>query len=457
MATSPTPSFESLPGGNSIGSFGEPADYLSDSPLTLSGSSPPASDSAICDDFSSGLVSSLDSQSSGSNSSNGPRCTGCKSKQSDAVANCIQCANYLCANCVTAHQFMHCFEGHSVFRINEANGQASLSKIMSTFESNRLTANLKDDPNIVNKLAMNALITAPVVSTTDRSVIAPPSSMSSISSMNGNGMDSAVTTTALTVAAVLSGAANPQINDVTPKQVENLLQIVNEVRNKASDMRAIIKSAENMSARIQNQYTKAQNEITDTYQFYRSMLDERKTELLKELENVYNAKNMSHTVSTTKSQEQVEKILRDCDLVERFAKNGGIQEAITLRRLMESKLQSFLSNIQDLQSSFELDFVSNYQAIQVGVRNTFGYIRSTPELPSKQQPPIARPTSSILTNGSSPSNSVSILKITHITAKVIVQRPPANSESSLLIFGFSSSINSSNSDTHCEFRRLISV
>lgn len=196
------------------------------------------------------------------------------------------------------------------------------------------------------------------------------------------------------------------ISDVTPKQIENLLQIVSEVRSKASDMRAIIKTAENISQRNQTQYAKAQSEISDTYQFYRSMLDERKTELLKELENVYNARNMSHSVSINKSQDQVDKIVRDCDLVERFAKTGGLQEAITLRRLMESKLQSFLSNIQDLQSTYELDFVSNFQAIQVGVRNTFGYIRSTAELPSKQQPPIARPTTANYTNGSSPSNSM---------------------------------------------------
>lgn len=172
--TSPTPSFESLPGGNSIGSFGEPADYLSDSPLTLSGSSPPVSDSAICDDFSSGLVSSLDSQTSqSSNSSNGPRCTGCKSKQSDAVANCIECANYLCANCVTAHQYMHCFEGHSVFRINDTNGQPALSKIMNTFETNRLSVNLKDDSaTMAAKLQMNGM----GASTVSPSVIAPPQS-----------------------------------------------------------------------------------------------------------------------------------------------------------------------------------------------------------------------------------------------------------------------------------------
>ncbi|VEN57106.1 unnamed protein product [Callosobruchus maculatus] len=47
---SPTPSLESLPRANSIGSFGDQHEYLSlsplaDSPLSVSGSSPPVSDS----------------------------------------------------------------------------------------------------------------------------------------------------------------------------------------------------------------------------------------------------------------------------------------------------------------------------------------------------------------------------------------------------------------------------
>lgn len=51
---SPTPSLDSLPRANSIGSFGDHPDYLSlspleDSPLTVSGSSPPASDSVKSD------------------------------------------------------------------------------------------------------------------------------------------------------------------------------------------------------------------------------------------------------------------------------------------------------------------------------------------------------------------------------------------------------------------------
>lgn len=136
MASSPTPSIESLPGANSnsSGSFGEPTtDYLSDSPLTLSGSgtqgsSPPASDSAICDDFlistdqhTSSIIQSLTALTEPAT----PRCGGCKNKKSDAVAKCIDCVNYLCLNCVTAHQFMHCFNGHNVFRLNQLDNSSS--------------------------------------------------------------------------------------------------------------------------------------------------------------------------------------------------------------------------------------------------------------------------------------------------------------------------------------------
>ncbi|XP_037033925.1 brain tumor protein [Bradysia coprophila] len=427
MAASPTPSLESLRGANSIGSFGEPNDYLSDSPLTLSGSSPPVSDSAICDDFSSGIVSSLDSQTSQGSGTGGPRCTGCKSKQSDAVAKCIECANYLCSNCVTAHQFMHCFEGHSVLRINE-NGSSGQSKIMNGFESSRL--NLKDElstaTSVAAKLNMCSLISPPTIGGLTNNIIG-----NSIET-NGSSLKSSSNywctrhksellkffcrTCSITVCKDCIAADHPavlheceHVNDATPKMIENLLQIVSEVRGKANDLRSVIKNCENNAQRIQIQFNKAQNEINETYQFYISMLEERKQELLKELENSYNAKNLSQSLLVNKSQDHVDKVVQACEFVERITKHAGLAEAMMLRKLMENKNQSFIPFIQELQSSYELDFVSNYQAIQVGVRNTFGYIRSSPEIPTKQ-PPIARPTiNNLLTNGSSPSSSTGSL------------------------------------------------
>lgn len=500
MATSPTPSLESLPGANSIGSFGEHNDYLSDSPLTLSGSSPPVSDSAICDDFS-GATSSLESHhqtnssassssasstsssgiggggggGGGSGSGGGPgggiittstgtRCTGCKSKQSDAVAKCIDCVNYLCSNCVTAHQFMHCFDGHSVFRINAfdntitspLNGggnclsdmqnnpisflmqpqtpqpQSQLSKLMMNgfdSQSQQSRFSLKDDP--ISKLSISSLLNGgPPSSNGSNDILAVASAVTSTASTNnsssaGNKQTSqyfctrhknellkffcrTCTVPVCKDCIVMDHPAGlhecEHVQDATPKQIDSLLQIIAEVRSKASDMRQLIKNSEHNSARLQVQYHKAQNEINETYQFFRSMLDERKQELFKELENFFNAKTMSHSVLMAKTQEHVEKVLQSCDCVERVSKHAGLSDALMLRKLMENRLQSFVQYGQELQSTCELDFVSNYQAIQVGVRNTFGYIRSSADTPTAKQPPIARPTSNNMLGSGSNSN-----------------------------------------------------
>ena len=564
MASSPTPSLESLPGAtqNSIGSFGEPTtDYLSDSPLTTlsgsaTGSSPPASDSAICDDhflLTSNSNSSIDTASSSSSSSASlqhinseqqqqsaatslaaaiaqssaaiginnhqypPHCTGCKNKKSDAVAKCIDCANYLCSNCVTAHQFMHCFSGHSVFRINSLSNSPPQQDItsssnndlqhqllqynnkMNAFDSHRLTSlsnntsssiisngvSMKEDANHIIKSMMN-------------SIMSPPSlTASSIANNNINhksSSDSSATSpismsqVALSSAEAIMASANMNKSnryfctkhtsetlkfycrtcqmaickdcmvlehpnglhdcehntDQTPKMVENLLQLINELRSKAHDMKQLVKSTDHSSARIQIQYHKAQNEINETYQFYRSMLDERKQELLKELDSFYNAKTMSQSVLVTKSQEQIDKVLTSCDCIEKFSRTVGPNELVMLKRIMETKLQSFVSSINDMQSIYELDFVSNYQAIQVGVRNTFGYIRSSSETLTSKQPPIARPTSTTLTNGSSPpssngslsgmmqNNNHSLLNGCHngLSSQSLIERPFSNGGSS---------------------------
>lgn len=457
-SSSPTPSLDSLPGAtsnsNSIESFGEPTiDYLSDSPLTTAsgtGSSPP--DSGISDEFlitrdsrhnqltseeATSLAAAIAHSAVAVETFYGPRCTGCKNKKSDAVAKCIDCVNYLCNNCVTAHQYMHCFTGHSVFRFNHLNTSTNDPKLLqsqkmnSTFE--RLLSTGKDDSGQSIKSMMNSIISSPPLNENSNttSTASPPITMalSSAEAMFVNaGLNKpnryycgkhssellkffcrtcsmAICKDCMMIdhpAGVHDCEHNP---DPTPKIIESLLQLINELRTKAHDMKHMVKSNEHNSARIQIQYHKAQNEINETFQFYRSMLDERKQELLKELDSFYNAKTMSQSVLLAKSQDQIEKVLTSCDCVEKFARNVGPNELGMLRRIMETKLQSFVTSITDLQSIYELDFVSNYQAIQVGVRNTFGYIRSSSESQTNKQPPIARPTSTSMTNGSSPPSS----------------------------------------------------
>lgn len=464
---SPTPSLDSLRGGNSIGSFGDHADYLSlsplaDSPLTVSGSSPPVSDSAICDlrDTDSSdllcaqchdqvtqdnkflacfhnycqqcleknkftcprcashdslsthilptnatvesiisnlfLESSLDAPYRVSEQTQAIRsCTGCKSnKKQDAVARCVECANYLCSNCVMAHQFMHCFEGHRVLNLADMKDPASVDT--NGQKNGQIITNTN---NIANTLG----------SVNGEKTLFCPRHKSEV-------LKYYCRTCTMPVCKECTVLEHPaglheceHLSEVGPKQLEAISQAVHEVKAKATDIRNMIKTVEHTSGRLQVQYHKAQNEINDTFLFYRSMLEERKQELLKELESVFSAKQLSLGVVSQKGQETVEQIYKTCEIVERFNKCASAVEILMLRKLVDAKLQQFLSyNVdQNVQNTCELEFVSNYQAIQVGVRNTFGYVRSSSEVsvgPSKQ-PPIARPTNGSLLNSGGSSSS----------------------------------------------------
>ncbi|XP_072386554.1 protein brain tumor [Diabrotica undecimpunctata] len=427
---SPTPSIESIPRASSIGSFGDQHDYLSlsplaDSPLSVSGSSPPVSDSVDRDSDHSelhcqqcrepvsdpkllacfhtfcnacleknklicprcntesieGILNSLLFNTDNSNDfhSAAVRCTGCKHKKLDAVARCVECANYLCSNCVMAHQFMHCFEGHRVVNLPE----------------------IKDEPK--NGVISNGIMG--IISNTEKSMICPRHKAELLKYY--------CRTCAVPICKECLALDHPiglhdyeHISEAAPKQIEAIQHAVTEAKSKATDIRNILKNVEHVSSRLQIQYQKAQNEINDTFLFYRSMLEERKQELLKELESVFSAKQISLGVATQKGQETCEQIYKTCEFVERLNKCANVVEILMFRKLLDNKLQGLLNyNIdQSVQAACELEFVSNYQAIQVGVRNTFGYVRSNSEPvvgPSKQ-PPIARPTGG---GGSSSSGS----------------------------------------------------
>lgn len=63
-----------------------------------------------------------------------------------------------------------------------------------------------------------------------------------------------------------------------------LQRMEEDAKNKVNELRVSAKGIEHISSRLQVQYHKAQNDINDTYNFYRAMLEERKQESLKELD-----------------------------------------------------------------------------------------------------------------------------------------------------------------------------
>ena len=68
---------------------------------------------------------------------------------------------------------------------------------------------------------------------------------------------------------------------------------------------------------MSSQYQKSLDEVNETFQFYVSMLEERKAEVVRDLEQAYSGKQVQLSVYSQKAQDTVEKILQvltTCDL-----------------------------------------------------------------------------------------------------------------------------------------------
>nr|CAG4646069.1 EOG090X01W2 [Macrothrix elegans] len=203
------------------------------------------------------------------------------------------------------------------------------------------------------------------------------------------------------------------LNEAAPRLAHQLNRTLNEARVKAAELKSVVQAAEAAVNKMSGQLSKAQSDVTETYHFYRAALDERREELLRELESVYNSKQSTLNELGQKTQEAVERILKTCTFVERLVKQSSPVEALLFKKELDAKfaaLFAFCPPDLNIQSTLDVEFMSNFKAIQIGVRNTYGYIRSSGDpnppgslnsnaaaLASKQQqPPIARPTSMLL-------------------------------------------------------------
>ena len=162
-------------------------------------------------------------------------------------------------------------------------------------------------------------------------------------------------------------------------------------------------------SRLTSQYEKAVAEVTETYNFYMSMLAERKSEVVKELEKVYSSKQVSLSVFGQKVHESTDKMEQLIAFIDKLVGSAGAKEVMLFHSSLETKMAALLGSLPalDLASTVQLEFISNFQAIQVGVRNQFGYIKSgsTDNSTAAKQPPIARPSPVSTLATSQPSQS----------------------------------------------------
>jgi len=177
--------------------------------------------------------------------------------------------------------------------------------------------------------------------------------------------------------------------------IDAVRRMVKDARKKLNELRKTIKSVDYSSSRLSSQYDKAIGEVDETYNFYMSMLAERKLDVTKEIEKLYSTKQVALSVFGQKIHESTDKIEQMVTFTDKLLQSASTKDVLLFQSSLESRMNHLVSTLPqlDLANTVQLEFISNFQAIQVGVRNQFGYIKSGSEkgVALAKQPPISRP------------------------------------------------------------------
>merc|ERR1719427_1070202 len=193
----------------------------------------------------------------------------------------------------------------------------------------------------------------------------------------------------------------PTLIQAQTGSIDAVRRMVKEAKKKLNELRKTIKSVDYSSSRLSSQYDKAMGEVDETFNFYMSMLTERKLDVTKEIEKLYSTKQVALSVFGQKIHESTDKIEQMVTFIEKLLQSASTKDVLLFQTSLETRMSHLVSSLPqlDLANTVQLEFISNFQAIQVGVRNQFGYIKSGSEtgVSLAKQPPISRPPTAVST------------------------------------------------------------
>merc|ERR1711942_578730 len=200
------------------------------------------------------------------------------------------------------------------------------------------------------------------------------------------------------------GQGKPSVKEQCQSQgqagnIDNVRKMVKDAKKKLNELHKIIKSVDYSSSRLSTQYEKAKGEVDETFNFYLSMLSERKLDVTKEIEKLDSTKQVALSVFGQKVHESTDKIEQMVTFTEKLLQSASTKDVLLFQSSLETRMQHLISSLPqlDLANTVQLEFISNFQAIQVGVRNQFGYIKSGSDkgVALAKQPPISRPCATV--------------------------------------------------------------
>lgn len=271
------------------------------------------------------------------------------------VAKCVDCNYFLCSTCFVDHQIIGSFANHQIINLNKNKDEREPEEIPSDLQNKQSnTSSSSNKPNTQN----NQL---------------------------------------------------PMSNLAQLQQHYNTLQdqvLVQRKRDQQMQQKPEVFMLGSQQQQQQQRLLQIETEIQKSYNFYTQMLKERKDYLINELNTIVQYAVLNHSQNYNKQLklkaelEQKRHALELSDSVQSFlnpnetSKASPLNDMNCMRDTNNNKISSNLVELNNLtminnqiisqlkanNPLMQIEFVSNYSAIQTSIRNTFGYIRINNQL-----------------------------------------------------------------------------
>lgn len=254
----------------------------------------------------------------------------CKSGK-DIVAHCFHCSTDLCEICLMEHQYMKHFENHNLIHFNKFSSP-------------------DNSPNTSNSLIC-CLHKSEILRYFCK------------------------TCSTLICEQCIANDHPKEEHDYDYVEHDLRLKLQQEVARKTevklNQLKVMEKLVQNQCALLQEQYNKVQADIKDAFLFFYSVIEGRKDQLLKELEHLYSKKMLPLTLVNS----QISEALKVAEMPSVEMGHSDIPNCNSnVERLYSEDLIELVKKITT--QPVDLEFLSNYQAIKIGVNDMFGFINT---------------------------------------------------------------------------------
>uniref|UniRef100_A0A915DWR8 B-box type zinc finger protein ncl-1 n=1 Tax=Ditylenchus dipsaci TaxID=166011 RepID=A0A915DWR8_9BILA len=228
-------------------------------------------------------------------------CTGCKSGES-ATAYCCDCSHHLCANCTLAHRYMHCFEGHRVEELTGNESEGGKSPDSHNGSSHCKCLEHRSQPLRFFCITCNLAICRDC-----------------------------------TLSEHVSPAHNVEaIDNVAEKQIGLMEQLINEARNKQSELHEIFRLIDADQNHLNASFQQAQNNVDESANCLIQLVQETRKGISKELEAMFGYKQLQLTIIDKEVQKMTKKMAQTIEFTQRLLKYSSPTEVMVFKPLLDS-------------------------------------------------------------------------------------------------------------------------